>query len=319
MDVKLTRTAFSEYLRERYPNDHNTSSAVSMAFFLLSHELDLGMKFADILSGVTSLDDYRNGLVAHFALRQRKNPKSDASAYLRSFKLLIEFLGRNDAQRLMVKPVYPPQQKRRRDVALPTPTVAEVKRYLTAWDTLPNYTAQEKALNMLFRKTYPMNEHLNHVLVKCSVLNDFYGTNIYGVYPIAEHIVTLRIDDRLAMGDKTLVDDIARATSRRNYSFATKYCSHHQPLLFPIYDSYVDDVLNNYRLKDGFMHFTRTALTDYPIFCDAIDTFRKYYGLNEFDLKQIDQYLCNLAKSIFRSVISENRLTASQTIYPLNV
>ncbi|UTW70364.1 hypothetical protein KHA80_07545 [Anaerobacillus sp. HL2] len=36
------------------------------------------------------------------------------------------------------------------------------------------------------------------------------------------------------------------------YSFATKYCSHHNPLDYPIYDSYVDEVLRHFRNRDGF-------------------------------------------------------------------
>jgi len=171
-----------------------------------------------------------------------------------------------------------------------------VKWYLDKWEKLPNYTAQEKALNLLFHETYPLNCEMDHVLVKCSVLNDFYGTNIFGVYPIAKHIVDLQIDARLDSGDKTLVDDISRATPRRNYSFATKYCSHHRPLSYPIYDSYVAEVLDCFRKQDNFLAFRKSDLSDYPTFFDAIKRFQAFYGLEAFNIKQIDQYLWQLGK-----------------------
>ena len=40
------------------------------------------------------------------------------------------------------------------------------------------------------------------------------------------------------------------------YSFATKYCSHHRPYDYAIYDSYVDKVLRHFRNVDGFSDFT---------------------------------------------------------------
>jgi hypothetical protein len=51
--------------------------------------------------------------------------------------------------------------------------------------------------------------------------------------PLAKHIIDLDIDERLAAGDVTLVNEIARVdmdngTVKNFYSFATKYCSHHK-------------------------------------------------------------------------------------------
>jgi hypothetical protein len=63
---------------------------------------------------------------------------------------------------------------------------------------------------------------------------------------VAKHICALEIDVRLNTGDVTLVEDIqyvAIGNTKKNfYSFASKYCSHHNPLDYPIYDSYVDEV-----------------------------------------------------------------------------
>ena len=72
------------------------------------------------------------------------------------------------------------------------------------------------------------------ILLKVAALNDFYSTNIFSVYPVAKHILSLNIDDRLMTGDVALVSDIQKVTingvEKNFYSFATKYCSHHRPL-----------------------------------------------------------------------------------------
>lgn len=124
---------------------------------------------------------------------------------------------------------------------------------INQWDDLENYHLQEIALNRLFFELSPKNKDISDILLKVSVLNDFYSTNILKVFPVAKHIQSLQIDDRLKHGDVTLVDDIKRVVisgkTKNFYSFTTKYCSHHKPLDYPIYDSYVDKVLRYYRKK----------------------------------------------------------------------
>lgn len=78
------------------------------------------------------------------------------------------------------------------------------------------------------------------------------STNIFSPSKVAKHIIDLHIDERLAAGDVTLVNEIARVdmdngTVGNFYSFATKYCSHHKPLDYPIYDSYVVKLLCYFR------------------------------------------------------------------------
>ncbi len=83
------------------------------------------------------------------------------------------------------------------------------------------------------------------------------------------------------------------------YSFATKYCSHHNPIEYPIYDSYVEKVLKYFRKKDKFAVFKNADLKDYQQFKKILLTFRSYYGLEEFNLKEIDQYMWQLGKEYF--------------------
>jgi len=282
------RPAFKSWLQEHYPNDHNVSATVSMAFFADRHGDALGIYFAQMLAQGAP-EDYRQRLEAHFAQLGRKNPGSNASTYAYSLRLLFECMNETI-------PGFVPQ-----------PTPREVRRYLDKWDTLTSYKAQEDALYLLFREAFPDNADLRHVLLKCSALNDFYGTNIYGVFPVAKHIVALDIDERLRQGDPQLPNDIASGHGVRHsagkerhfFSFATKYCSHHNPEAYPIYDSYVEQLLLFFRKKDGFAAFRNADLRDFPLFKQAILQFRAFYMLEEFSLKQIDQYLWQLGKEKF--------------------
>lgn len=187
---------------------------------------------------------------------------------------------------------------------LPHPTIDAVNNYLDLWDSLENYVLQEQSLDKLFFETYPNNTDIRDILVKASTLNDFYSTNIFSIFPVAKHIHALNIDERLHAGDDSLVNEIALVDMgggiiRNFYSFATKYCSHHFPVIYPIYDSYVEKVLIAYKKQDRFAMFTRNDLKDYPTFKAIIIKFSDYYGLNKFNLKDIDRYLWQLGKDYF--------------------
>ena len=103
---------------------------------------------------------------------------------------------------------------------------------------------QEACLNLLVHELRPKNTELLDVLLKVSCLNDFYSTNIYDTHAVAKHITRLHIDGALDRGDLSLVNKIGPvkvgSKTRNFYSFATKYCSHHRPDVYPIYDRYVD-------------------------------------------------------------------------------
>lgn len=187
-------------------------------------------------------------------------------------------------------------------VDIPKPSVEEVKKYLKEWDALENYVNQENSLDKLFFHLIPENKLIEDILIKCSTLNDFYSTNIFSIFPIAKHILQLDIDERLKSGDLTLIDDIANKNvmGRRNYSFASKYCSHPNPEQFPIYDSYVDKVLRYFRREDKFANFKNDNLQDYIKFRAILEEFKVYYSLEQYSLKELDKYLWLLGKEYFK-------------------
>ena len=103
--------------------------------------------------------------------------------------------------------------------------------------------------------------------------------------------------------DPTLVDDIAKVNisgkDKYFYSFASKYCSHHQPIEYPIYDSYVEKVLKYFFKKDKLIKFENNDLKQYETFKKILLEFQKAYNIEEYSLKDLDRYLWQLGKHYF--------------------
>lgn len=200
--------------------------------------------------------------------------------------------------------------KKQNEIVIPKPSKEEIDKYLLKWKTLDDYSLQEDALDKLFFILCKKNENITDILLKSSTLNDFYSTNIFKIYPLARHILSLDIDSRLKNSDVNLVKDIQYVkygnVVKNFYSFATKYCSHHNPLEFPIYDSYVDLVLRYFRKRDEFSLFQDTDLKDYAKFKNILLDFQMFYGLSNYNLKQIDQYLWLLGKDYFPKKYKKN-------------
>jgi hypothetical protein len=187
-----------------------------------------------------------------------------------------------------------------------TPSSDYLSSYLEKWQSSPqmeNYRLQEKSLGLLFKEFCPANSAIEHVLLKVSALNDFYSTNIFDTYTVAKHIREMNIEARLKNGDPSLVNELAVVSiqnKKRNfYSFATKYCNHHFPESFPIYDSYVEKMLLHYARTDNFSSFRKEDLKHYESFVKIIKEFQAHYRLGHFSLRQIDIFLWLAGKDSF--------------------
>ena len=203
------------------------------------------------------------------------------------------------------------------DTSLPSPEALE--DWNNQWDTnkkLRSYRDQEAALTWLF-KTYPKNTDLNQVLIKVTALDALYSTRIYHITETARHIIELKdFDKRVQEGDLSLVRALAvfkvkLHTNKRNpdekadkstrekhiFSFASKYCSWHNPDVYPIYDSKVRDKLRSFKNnpKSG-LTYKNGSLDTYEGFCKAITELRDKFCLGP-SMKRIDRYLWTWAKS----------------------
>lgn len=183
------------------------------------------------------------------------------------------------------------------------PSIKDAEWFLDYWENLPSYSNQEKALDKLFMDICKRNDNIEDILIKCSSLNDFYSTNIFDIHTVAQHILSLHIDERLEKGDRSLVNDIAHVEVNGKdhffYSFATKYCSHHQPEHYAIYDSYVEKVLLSMNSRYQFTNFKRDELKEYETYMSVIKAFQQRFGLMQYNIKRLDQYLWQLGKWYF--------------------
>lgn len=98
------------------------------------------------------------------------------------------------------------------------------------------------------REKFPDNNNLSEIYLKVAAINTLYSTNIYDTYRIAYKIFNnvKNLDERLKKFSPNLIGEIAKghgipsiAKEKNFYSFATKYCSFHNPNEYPIYDSYI--------------------------------------------------------------------------------
>ena len=186
---------------------------------------------------------------------------------------------------------------------IPTPCKDEVEKYLNKWDTTETYRYHDRTLKLLFQDVFPENKKIEHILIKANTLNSFYsaGVRYIEIIPLSKHIHKLNIDDDLQEGKLSLVEKIRKAEDVRDlYSFATKYCSHHNPTAFPIYDSYVEKALWHFKKEDEFYNFKRKELQDYLTFNEVLEEFANFYNLKRsvkyFNIKKLDQYLWQLGK-----------------------
>lgn len=301
MTLDEIKSKYKEYLRLQALSKNTVQTASNDAFYLWKNESK--ELFWEKMLSPDFETVYRAAMLDSLSKRTKGNPQKLVSSYISSARRFRKFL---ESDTVDVKATNPPiktTRKKKINAEIPAPCVSEVERYLARWDELEQYHLQEEALDKLFFTLCPENKDISDVLLKVSTLNDFYSTNIYSVYPVAKHITSLDIDVRLKAGDVTLVGDIQRVVINdaeiNFYSFATKYCSHHNPLEYPIYDSYVEKVLKYFRDLDGFAEFKNVDLKNYIRFKGILIDFRRFYRLEQFNLKKIDKYIWQLGKTYF--------------------
>lgn len=178
---------------------------------------------------------------------------------------------------------------------------------------LPDYALQEKVLADIFTK-YPNNTTLAEVILKVNLLNAFYSTGILDVVTVARHIVKQHVDTDIQNGNVAVIDKIARVKHNgkcwNHFSFATKYCSFHQPQKFPIFDSFIAECFsqlskNNYFQKEFSKQTIRNSYSNFKFFYDE---FINKEALPK-DYKEVDRYLWSSLK--VQTLNKKNKLQSS--------
>ena len=177
------------------------------------------------------------------------------------------------------------------------PSMKDAEWFINNWRTIGKFSAPVVVMHRLCQVTYPYNNNLEEVLLKCAAINSFSSTHVYDLYKMAEHIVGKQIDEKLKNGDFSLINTIAKieisGREHNFYSFATKYCHYHNPENYPIYDNYVAKVLCSFP-KD-FRVIKEKELREYDKFVGVLKDFKQHYGLN-LSFVELDKYLWRLGR-----------------------
>lgn len=147
-----------------------------------------------------------------------------------------------------------------------------------------------EAVRRIF-ENYPTNVDMLAVLLKFTILNGLYRTNIFDIKKIADHIYRLAAEENLdaiiksgnleAVNKIRLGHGIPDNKKEHNfYSFATKYCHFSNPKYYPIYDQYVEKAIMKLR-KDNYIQFpNQEDLKNPQAFRDII-----YQIIQKFELE----------------------------------
>jgi len=188
---------------------------------------------------------------------------------------------------------------------IPCPSKREVEEHLKTWNKNEKFHVPERALINLFEK-YPKNESLEEILIKIYALNDAYRAGVYWPIDIAKNILEMQIDDDLSRGEHNVVTKIARRKGKERfvfhtnngtiirkelYSFATKYCSFHEPDKYPLFDLNVRNALIYFKQNCENFIFNNTDLTKYNKFFGIVQKFQETFQLQDFSFRDIDKYL----------------------------
>ena len=153
-------------------------------------------------------------------------------------------------------------------------------------------------LSKLFQNIFPNNTDPYEVYVKVNILNQFYNTWIFAITKLSQNITKLNVDSEIKLGNISAVENIAKAFSRKNYSFASKYCAMHNPAMYPINDRIVRGYLSKVIAAGNLSPYygARTIVdakmrTNYSYYKSVYDAFRERYNLKSLDYQEIDAYI----------------------------
>lgn len=156
----------------------------------------------------------------------------------------------------------------------------------------------------------PLNNDRSIVAMKICLIDITNGTNLSrnlgkqgGLYKLSEKIINSNFDERVKVGDTSIIEEIARWTKKefgKNlFSFITKYCLYHNVHCYDkddyaIFDSVVSKNLYRYISKEEFEKITG----------------RKLKANSFFKMK--DEYNYNLYLKVINYIIENNNITVEK-------
>lgn len=159
-------------------------------------------------------------------------------------------------------------------------------------DQLRQWMVSEVALGRL-QEVLP-GHSLEEALVKTATVNGLYGTNVYALVRMADHIARVMRDLQPKDRSEDLVERLSAIKAlpgdrpRRHTSFASKYAHFFiDGGTFPIYDSLAIDMVRWHLPREDLHHDSGRP---YIAFCENLRRLRVRYDLQQ-DHNSLDRYL----------------------------
>ena len=167
-----------------------------------------------------------------------------------------------------------------------SPSQVEAASALRTW--MPAWAAADAALDLL--RSLSDDAGLGVVLLKVAALDRLYGTNMYAIVPMAQHIVTVlaeRAEDPIALVEAIAALPAAPpAPAKMYWSFASKFVHFFlDPDRVPLYDAWAAQSLN-YHLGG----IPLGPSNPYRQYVGKVSVLRSLAGLS-CSIRELDRYL----------------------------
>ena len=208
------------------------------------------------------------------------------------------------------------------DSTLPTPGAYSnfVNEFIENFDN--NNRVSEAAIQ--YSIEHPFNETRENPIytyTKVSLINDNYSTHLSSTEKIAisrilfdyfEGIQNQNYNENLIENIRTACKEDADL-HKDPYSFITKYCCHHNPNSYPIYDSYVDIMLRWYSFLPAFqfnLADVNSDFNDYNSFRNALYDIKTVFEADEsidsITYRDLDKFLWSAGKRFFNPYVDKD-------------
>ncbi len=170
------------------------------------------------------------------------------------------------------------------DLAVPL-TMTQIEAANRLHRKLIQWRVTDRALHTL-QEDLPGFE-IEATLLKVVSVNQLYGTNVYAVVRMAQHVTEV-MQDVGSMEDADLVERLASLNERKHRSFASKFAHFFIDMeRFPIFDSFAVKMVAHHL---GAQQLTRDSAHPYRAFVENICKLKRYAGLSCTN-KGLDNYL----------------------------
>jgi len=174
--------------------------------------------------------------------------------------------------------------------------------YLTDFTNKEGYFEDDKRCIQYFNHN-PANVDAKEVVLKISAMDHTEVDDLVNNRQmVADHIVSLDIDNGLQKGSPEIVHhiaDIQVSGKKVNlYAFATRYCNWHNMEAYPIYDMIMEGVLELYMEKVKNEKISEKDFFHYPRYKEILTAFRNSLDLVNLNFKEIDKFFWINGKKI---------------------